>query len=267
MRREPASFQRYKGQRDKPPSEPPAGAGIKSVEKGAQILQALAKADGALRLIDIATRVGMPRSMAHGYLVSLLRTGLVARDGTTGLYDLGETALQLGLVALARVDFLKLARNALAELAEAVGETVVLSVWSEKGAIVVATIEGQRDSVYEVRIGSVMSLLGTATGRIFLAYLPREKWIPVLEAASADAGANLPADFEIEQMIEDIREAGVARGQVVSIPSFVAVSAPVFDHEGRVKAALTIVGRPEGMNVQELKRVSQELSRRLGLRG
>ncbi len=247
--------------------QPPAGAGIKSVEKAGHILQALVAADGALRLVDIAAKVGMPRSMAHGYLVSLLRTGLVSQDGATGLYDLGETALQLGLVALTRVDFLKLARNALAELSQAVGETVVLSVWSEKGAIVVATIEGRRDSVYEVRIGSVMSLLGTATGRIFLAYLPREKWMAVLGAASADAGDSLPADFELEQMIIDIRLAGVAHGHVVSIPNFVAVSAPVFDHEGQLKAAVTIVGRPEGMNVQELKRVSQELSRRLGWHG
>jgi DNA-binding IclR family transcriptional regulator len=243
--------------------EPPAGAGIKSVEKAGQILQALGDADGPLRLVDLAERVGMPRSMAHGYLVSLLRTGLVKQDASTGLYDLGETTLQLGLVALARVDFLKLGREAVAELSQSVGETVLLSVWSEKGPIVVAKVESRHDSVFEVRIGSVVRLT-TATGHVFMAFLPRREWEPV-RAAGVD-GAPLD-EAEIQRIVAEVRTSGVAHAQVIRIPNFVAVAAPVFDHEGSVKATLTIVGQPEGMNVPELKRVCDNLSRKLGRRG
>ena len=80
------------------------GGGIRSIEKGALILRCMRDAGGPLRLSDLARRAGMSRSMAHGYLVSLVRAGLVEQDRDTGRYDLGEDALQLGLAALTRTN-------------------------------------------------------------------------------------------------------------------------------------------------------------------
>ncbi|UIY32264.1 helix-turn-helix domain-containing protein (plasmid) [Neorhizobium galegae] len=93
------------------------GAGIQSLEKGLKVLTAIQHAGRAMRLNDIAAAAGMTPSMAHGYLVSLVRTGFVAQDRLSGLYDLGDAALQLGLASLSRTDFLSLARAAISQLA------------------------------------------------------------------------------------------------------------------------------------------------------
>ncbi len=58
----------------------------------------------------------MSPAKAHRYLVSFLRLGVVAQDPLSGRYELGGFALQLGLARLARIDGVKLARIALAEL-------------------------------------------------------------------------------------------------------------------------------------------------------
>jgi DNA-binding IclR family transcriptional regulator len=70
-----------------------------------------------MMLRELAQRVGISPAQAHRYLVSFLRLGVVAQDPLSGRRDEpGGFALQLGLARLARVDGVKLARIALAEL-------------------------------------------------------------------------------------------------------------------------------------------------------
>ena len=81
-----------------------ARQGIQSIEVGARILQALARAPHPQMLRDLAAAAQMPAAKAHRYLVSFARMGLVEQQADTGLYDLGSFALELGLGALARLE-------------------------------------------------------------------------------------------------------------------------------------------------------------------
>jgi DNA-binding IclR family transcriptional regulator len=69
-----------------------------------RLLRALADAQSALSLKDLAASAAMPASKAHRYLVSFGRSGLVTQDAVTGRYDLGPLALTVGLAALGRVN-------------------------------------------------------------------------------------------------------------------------------------------------------------------
>ncbi|HEY8581219.1 MAG TPA: IclR family transcriptional regulator C-terminal domain-containing protein, partial [Beijerinckiaceae bacterium] len=213
-------------------------------------------------------------SMAHGYLVSLVRSGLVAQDPDTGRYDLGEDALQLGLAALARIDFMKMSREALEALAAELGETAVLAVWSDEGPVVVAKIDGKRPSLYEVRVGGVANLLVTATGLVFLAHKPAAACRPLIErarAAGLDAGLD---DAALAALLARIRENGLAQTQPAMLPEASSLSAPVFDHSDAIRAALTVIGptgaldvSPDGVNAAALRRAARRLSRKLGAGG
>lgn len=247
--------------------------GIRSLEKGALLLKQMRTAGGPLRLTEIARLAGMSRSMAHGYLVSLVRSGLVAQDPASGRYDLGEDALQLGLAALARIDFMKMSREALEALANELGETVVLAVWSDEGPVIVAKIDGRRSSIYEVRVGGVANLLVTATGLVFLAHRPQEAsraLVARARAAGLDAGLD---DAALTALLARIRAQGLAATQPAMLPEALSLSAPVFDHSDGIRAALTVIGptgaldvSPEGANAAALRRVARRLSRKLGAR-
>lgn len=237
--------------------------GIRSFEKGIHLLQALRRAGGPVRLNEIAAAAGMSPSAARGYLVSLIRTGLARQDPTTGRYDLGEEALHLGLAALRRGDFLRLAQETLADLVGRLRQTALLAVWGESGPVVVAKTEGPETSVYEVRIGTRVTLLGTATGEVFMAHLPRAAWEGLIGPGDGDGN--------LDGLLRGIREAGLARTRPAKLPERWSMSVPVFDHTGGLRGALTVIAREDARSATladdtaaALRSAASGLSRRLG---
>src|SRR6516162_7068603 len=146
--------------------------GIGSVEVGGELLRVLTEADGPMMLRDLAASADMTAAKAHPYLVSDMRLGLIEQDRASGRYELGPLALQMGLASMRRLNPVRIATEAIADLVLRINQTVALSVWGNHGATVVRIEEGTAAVHVNMRVGSIMSLLGTATGRVFAAFLP-----------------------------------------------------------------------------------------------
>src|SRR5665647_1424992 len=149
-------------------------AGIQSVEVGFGLLEALSLAPGPLMLRDLAAAAGMSAAKAHRYLVSFQRLRLVAQDAASTRYDLGPAALKLGLASLSRLDAVKLARERIGPLGEQIGHTLALAVWGNHGTTIVHWEESPQAVTVNLRLGDVMPLLSSATGRCFAAFLSRD---------------------------------------------------------------------------------------------
>src|SRR5579883_2597101 len=160
--------------------------GIQSVEVAGRLLQALAKARQPQMLRDLAAAAAMPAAKAHRYLVSLGRMGLVEQQPESGLYDLGSFALELGLSALARLDPVAIASGSLVELCQEIGQTVALAVWANQGPTIVRWVGADTPVAASLRVGSVMPLTRSATGQVFLAFLPRETTLPFVSRELTD---------------------------------------------------------------------------------
>src|SRR3546814_3724508 len=52
------------------------------------------------------------------------------------------------------------------------GETAYLTVWGNRGPCIVRRLEGSRETPLSIRVGYVLPLTTSATGRTFLAHLP-----------------------------------------------------------------------------------------------
>ena len=116
-----------------------------------------------------------------------------------------------------------------------------------------------------MRHGAVMSLHGTASGRLFAAYLPREV---VREAAEARI-----FDKAFERELAAVRAAGLSHAVDAAVPGVSGLAAPVFDGTGTLVLSLTAIGatagfdtRPDGEPARTLKRCADELSAQLGAR-
>ena len=162
-------------------------AGIQSVEVGFALLQGLARSRGPLMLRDAAASAGMSAAKAHRYLVSFQRLGLVIQDPRTARYDLGPAALKLGLASLARLDAVRLARDRMPDLMEAIGHTLALAVWGNHGPTIVHWEESPQAVTANLRLGDVMPLLSSATGRCFAAFMSPEVVAPLLKEELARA--------------------------------------------------------------------------------
>jgi DNA-binding IclR family transcriptional regulator len=223
-----------------PPIERPKRR-IQSVEVGFRIIRALEAADGQLPLKEIAARAGMPASKAYLYLSSYAREGLVQQDEATGHYGLGPFAAQLGLAALRQSDVITLAREELAELRSATRCAAYLSIWGNRGPSIAVKLDGPRQGSLTIRLGYVLPLLHSATGRAFLAHLPESETAPLL-ALELRRGGNGPHRREVAEIVAAVRRDGYATSENLLNAGFAAMAAPVFDFSGQMAAALTILG-------------------------
>jgi DNA-binding IclR family transcriptional regulator len=249
------------------------GRGIQSIEVGGRVLAAMASAGKPLMLRDIAERAGLTPAQAHAYLVSFRKIGLA--EQVNALYQLGPFALQLGLARMRSVDALRLATSAAPMLAAELGLMVTVTVWGSLGATVVQVNEAGDQVHVNLRAGTVYSLLHTATGRVFAAFLGRDVVDAHLRKAKAFSGLLEPRNGdstdEIWREIEETRARGYARATGSPIPGVNAIGAPVFDHAGDLKVALTAIGPAELVDVsanspqaRRLVAFAQELSAELG---
>lgn len=258
-------------------SESRGPRGIQSVEVGGQLLIALAHHGRPLPLKDLAREAGMTPAKAHPYLVSYIKLGLVEQEAGSGHYGLGPLALQLGLISLQQYEPVRLATPRIEELALNLGHTVAIAVWGNRGPTIVRVAEAPSPVHITMRHGTVMSLQGTASGRLFAAYLPQAQVLEALRLGSpAEAEAALQGEDlvpALRRLLAQTREAGLAQSRDGVVAGVSALAAPVFDDAGRMVLSLTAIG-PSGhfdldlqaRPAQELRRVALELSRQLGWR-
>jgi len=220
-------------------SEEKARSGIQSIEVGFRLLDVLTSEPRAMMLRDLAQRAGMSPAKAHRYLVSFLRLGLASQDPLSGRYELGGFALQMGLARLARVDGVKLARIALAELRDRLDQTVGIAVWGNQGPTVVHWMESSYPAKASLKLGDVMPLLSSATGLLFAAYLPRSKTQPMLERELAARKQTLA---DVEPLLADVRAHGASRVEGMLLPTIHAFCTPVFDSTGELALGLIALG-------------------------
>jgi DNA-binding IclR family transcriptional regulator len=250
-----------------------ARKGIQSIEIGGRLLRELETGSQPMTLTEIARATGLSLSSARFYLISLTRIGLVAQTPSGVRYQLGPAALRMGLAALAQSDVLELARAELQSLRDRTGETVFLSVWSERGPVVVNRVDGERIAPLGIRVGSLTPLTHSATGKVFLAYLPRTA-TRVRVQKELKSGASASRDRAVERLSNEVRARGMSTNIGGVIPGIAAIAAPVVDYEGALRCVVTVMGQANRLNIgygtksaRELLATAQHISRSAGFVG
>lgn len=252
------------GVSDDEPTRAPRG--IQSVEVGGQLLKVLARTGRRMALKDLAREAEMTAAKAHPYLVSFCKLGLMEQDRASGHYGLGPLAIQMGLISLQQADPVRMAVAELPSLAQEIGYTVSIAMWSGHGPVIIRVEEGPTHVYVAMRHGTPASLRHTATGKIFTAFSDPARIAPLLQAE----GHRLD-EPAFAQELEAIRSQhlSVVENQLLSGVSALAV--PVFDGFGQLVLAIAAIGPsvtltldPDGLPAQKLRTLARQLSQRLG---
>lgn len=249
--------------------------GIQSVEIASRLLQALASHMKPMALKDVAQAAGMSANKAHPYMVSFLKVGFVSQDAASGHYELGSLALQLGLAKLQRLDPVKEASPYVGRLAEETEQSIAVAVWGNLGPTIVRLEEPTQPLHVNLRTGTVMSLMNTATGRLFAAFMPPKVIEKAMQGEMARMG---PAtgiasigQKEFDALVEETRRHGLSRSLGRPIPGIDAICAPVFDSAGNIVLGLLAMGPSatfdsawKGKVASALRRCAQDVSGKLG---
>ncbi|CAN7553695.1 HTH-type transcriptional regulator KipR [compost metagenome] len=224
--------------------------GIQSLDSTGQLLVALVAAGRPLALRDLALAAGMPPAKAFPHLVSLQKTGLLARDAA-GNYLCGPLGLELGLIALQRLSPTREAEPEVVELAGATGLSVAMAVLGPLGPTVVRLEESARPQHVSLRVGTVLSLVHTAIGRTAAAYLPANVLAGLLEkdelrmagvaaAKVLEPGGKLAPAYA--GRLAQVRAARLDNALSHPVPGIDTLAAPVFDHTGSLALVIAVMG-------------------------
>jgi DNA-binding IclR family transcriptional regulator len=250
-----------------------AAGGIQSLDAALSLLRAMATFAGPTSLADLSRAAGMPASKAHRYLASFMHAGLVVQSGRSGRYDLGPMAAEIGLSAIHRNSFVNRAADRLEELGLATGLTVLLTVWGTEGPTVVRWERTTSFTATTLGLGSTLPLLTSASGRVFLAFLPRRLLEERLKMELRNARkirASWP-DLEptpesVQALIAQVRRQRFAFVDGRLIPGLKAIAAPVTNWQGEIEVAVTLVGTddaavdPKGDAARQLAAFTSALS-------
>ena len=240
--------------------------GIQSIEIGMRILDALARSEGPAPLSAIAQAAGMAAPQVHRYLQSLIASGMARQEPGSSRYDLGPAALRIGLAALARTDVFKVVDRVIDEFVDRSGQAVQIAALGPTGPTVVRIYNGRPPLLTTLHVGAVLPLLTSATGRVFLAFVPASETSVLVESEQR----TYPA---LSVTIPELRDSIRARGHSVEtgtvIPGLNATAFPIFDLQGRAllvaTALVTEATAPSRADaVKELGELCRQISSDLG---
>jgi DNA-binding IclR family transcriptional regulator len=218
-----------------------------ALEKGLDLLEALAGEPGGIAQKQLAEKVGRSVGEIFRMLGVLERRGYVVRDAVTGHY-----ALSLKLFELAHrhppTQRLQLAAlPVMQELAEAIGQSCHLVVphleLSGSGRIlVVAHAEPSHPMAFVVRLGALFPLSGRyVSARVLAAFQRPERRRDLAAAMEAQDGAGEP----LEPRLAGIAARGYDMAPSETTDGVTDLSFPILDPFGHARAALTVPHLPQ----------------------
>jgi DNA-binding IclR family transcriptional regulator len=261
----------------KPRKSAPASArGNSTIVIAADLINVVAKFNGPAPLTGIAAKMHMSPSRTYRYLRGLCDCGYLEQDRPSGLYDLGPQMIELGLIAINRMDPVRQAVSSMAALADATGLVSAISVWGSYGPTAIRAEHGNVIAPVRVREGLHLSLLGSAAGKVFLTYMPENVTKSLLDKEIAEWNMRSSSKDKITskksaEITADVRQHGLARAIGTHNPMLASLAAPVFNREGELELAITLIGIKgsfdislKGMPAKQLQVTAHAVSRKLG---
>ena len=245
-----------------------------SLRRALDILQSLIEPTSNKRgasLSEIAASTAMNKSTLLRLIEPLCDAQLV-EHGSDGRYRVGIWSVTLGGAYLAGLDMRYEARRILERLALETGETLHLLLFVQGEVSYIEKITGPSSIQMASRIGDRMPAYCTASGKVFLAYLPE---VNFEESVAAGMPARTPNTITSPELLQDelkkTRERGYAIDDMENEIDIRCLSVPVFGRDGQIVSAISISGlaaRFDGTRITQLahivQRGAEELSRRLG---
>ncbi len=245
---------------------------VEAVAKALDLLEAFRDSE-ELTLNEISRRVRLNKSRGFRLLQTLAGRGYVEKTADGSRYKLGvklfERAAHVGR------DLKRAAQPCLRQLHDQFNETVNLGVIHNGEVLYIDILESSRAFRMAATVGSRMPVFSTSMGKAIAAHLPEAETARLVSARQTSRSTKRAAgeDQALRNELQAVRRRGFALDNEENEPGVACVGAPIFDHTGRVVAAISLsgpVGRIKGNQKQIaglLVSLCKEISRNLGFAG
>ncbi|MFH0914848.1 MAG: IclR family transcriptional regulator [bacterium] len=243
-----------------------------TLEKGIRILDCFDVEHPEWSLADIAAHVHVARPTAYRLVKTLVGLKYLARDPSTSTYHLGPGLMKAAYLMSSHTQLARVAHPYMEELAAETTESVVMAVWMDHEVLVTDVVLTPRPFRPSIPVGTIMPGFCTAHAKLFLAFGSEEKRKWALSQPLERRTEHTVLDRrELEQVLEQVRQEGVAFCLQEWQVGMCALAAPVFGPNGDIVAGLAIVAPSERFGPAEMRiyaaatrRTAAQISQRLG---
>lgn len=249
----------------------PEISGVRSVQLAIDVLEAVAFSAEEMGVTQIAERVRATKGSVHRHLQTLVERGYLAQNAATARYTIGPKSRLLARHA-PEADLVHLAEGPMRYLRDALGQTVVLSEMTPRGALVLTKLSGTSPIEIGVRSGSELTFHASAQGKVMLAFAPRPLQARVLARPfQRFTEKTIVSARRLEHELTEVARRGFASAPEETMLGLNAVAAPIFDAQDACIASLAVVGsiqflpeKARQSDLAELTDAARQISRKLG---
>src|SRR5947209_17636183 len=230
---------------------------VEAVAKALDLLEAFRDSE-ELSLNEISRRVGLNKSRSFRLLHTLAERGYVEKIADGGRYRLGvklfERAAHIGRESR------RIAHPFIRQLHEQFNETVNLGVIHDAEVLYIDILESSQAFRMAARAGSRMPIFSTSLGKAIAAHLPESEVANLLSAQQMSKSTKRTAteNRALRSELQAVRRRDYALDNEENEPGVACLGAPIFDHTGRVLAAISVSG-PVGPIFRTKKRIAGSL--------
>ena len=212
----------------------------KTVRKAFAILELLGEKQ-PLRAADTAARLGLSRSNVLRLLSTLSEMGYVEK-GFDSLYRLGAKAFILGSNFSSSNEISNIAYPLMKQLSEISQENVNLGVLYEQKVLYLNKIPSTHYLKLDTPMGKMDPLYCTGLGKVLLAGFPYQDLRRYLAETEllAHTRKTIIDPKALADQLEEVRVKGIALDLEEYDEGVNCMAAPIFDHQSRIVAALSL---------------------------
>lgn len=228
-----------------------------SMERGLAVLECFSPQRPVLGIVDIADELGMSRSTAHRYVITLVALDFMEQVANRK-YRLGLRVTDLGMSALNSTGLREHAHPALEELRKRTTFTTSLAVLDGPEVLYVDRVRslrrGQHKIDLNIRLGSRLPAYCTALGKVLLAGVPEPQRREVVSEIELEKrGPNtITSKKALLAELEHVSEEGLAFNDEELAPGLIAIAVPVRNEGREVVAAVNLAAHTDMIPLKSL---------------
>lgn len=245
--------------------------GTAALRKGLSILSCFSWNETLLSTTEIAKKLGLSLPTVSRMLKTLKEEGFLEQNPRTKLYNLsfncyimGVIAKKTGVLRSASVPYMR-------NMKEKFNETINLYIKEDNLRICYEQIESSQYLKRSARVGDRLPLCTGASGRCFLAFMPREDVRRIMRDIKPFTQNTILDINEVFRKNQQVRERGFSVSISEREDGVSSVAAPILDISGLSVACVAISGpslrfTPEIVDeiIPELKASCYAISLKLG---
>ncbi|PCI29507.1 MAG: IclR family transcriptional regulator [SAR324 cluster bacterium] len=217
---------------------------IQAVENAMDVLEQFKGDKAELGITELSRNLSLHKNNIFRLLATLESRGYIEQNKNNDHYRLGIKSLELGKAFLSHTGLIKVSIGMLEDLCSQVNETTYLGIMRENQVFYIEDAESNQCLRVASRVGTRMSPLCTAIGKIMLAHADEDSRDQVMKDNSF---VRYTPYTVIDQNVflkdlQETKERGYALDKEEKDLGVVCIAGPVYNYNDEIVAGISISG-------------------------